>query len=481
MILAAAFLIGLVIRCWNLPSLPAEMWGDVIEHYKLAESILHGHFFLNFQYGGDGPMFSYLAVLITLFKPLSFESLKLTSAIIGALLIPLVYIYTWVLFNKKTIANVSAILAAVGFWGITFSRQAKPYILVPVIVATGLILLIKKRRFLAGLVLGTGMYSQAAYWGGALLWFLNPITLLGGITASVPFWLTIIEHGTRIGSNSYIGEKILGISVVEGLMNFLRNIKLNFSAFWVLGDGSFRHNIPFQPHLDFVTGWLFAVGLVLILWKCLRHKDKKLMLYLIFPLVAMQISSLLDVTTAVRSANMGRMIGVLPMVLAIAAYGFDRMQKWVKPKIWGQILGVILLMLVGGINLWNYFVIYPQTLPNRNVPFGGEIAQFVNKFPTDIPIILVGCCWGDNSQPEPGGIFLRLMPRRNYYYLEENTAQLLTGVIWQRIGVYSEVIVVTRPKNNFLKNNLGGVFRVENEFTIKDKYEIAHVFLLQKN
>jgi hypothetical protein len=76
-------LLYLFIGLYRLSDIPAAIWGDAIEHYYLAENVLHGHLFFNYAYGGDGPIFTYIVVFFTNFYPLSFYGLKLTAVIIG--------------------------------------------------------------------------------------------------------------------------------------------------------------------------------------------------------------------------------------------------------------------------------------------------------------------------------------------------------------------------------------------------------------
>jgi len=60
MILILILLLSLVLRLYLLDTLPGEMWGDVNEHYELAQRILQGKFFYHYDFGGDGPLISYL-------------------------------------------------------------------------------------------------------------------------------------------------------------------------------------------------------------------------------------------------------------------------------------------------------------------------------------------------------------------------------------------------------------------------------------
>src|SRR5947209_5011073 len=60
LVLLAITELALILRLYRLEDLPAAMWGDVIEHYGLADLVLTGHPYLTYYFGGDGPMFSYV-------------------------------------------------------------------------------------------------------------------------------------------------------------------------------------------------------------------------------------------------------------------------------------------------------------------------------------------------------------------------------------------------------------------------------------
>lgn len=410
MVLLLIIALGLLVRIWQIGSLPAEMWGDVITHYQLVHDLLSGHIIINYQFGGDGPLFNYLAAGVTAVYPLSFNSLMLTSDIIGTLLIPAVYFYTQSLFRNKTISRISSFLTAVSFWSLTFSRQGKPYILIPVFTALGLGLLINKRRLMAGVVLGLGTYTQAAYWGFLPFLFFHPITFLSGLIIILPFMTTIIDKSTPLSSGSYIGSKLLSVSFVQFIPKFLDNIKNNFLSFWMSSDLSFRYTILNHPYLDPVSGILFAIGLIIIIYRIINRKSYFLFLYCLLPFVLIQIPSLLDVSTPYSTPNMGRMIGIIPIVFAISAYALYTIVK-------KSYLIILITILIAVTNLYNYFYIYPKTLPEHNTPFGKIIAEYIDSnYPARLPIVLNDCCWGQAGQPEPNGILYRLKSPRPLYY-----------------------------------------------------------------
>jgi hypothetical protein len=256
-------LIGIFLRLLYLDEIPAEMWGDVNEHYFFTQNILNGNF--NFNYwGGDGPMFDYFSALISKFGGLSFYSLKLTTVIIGTLLIVVNYLVAKEYFKNKKIGLIVAFLTAVSFWSLTFSRQAKPYILVPLMTSLSILFYLRKKYFLSGLIIGMGMYTQSSFWGMFFFSFLNWKMFLVAFLLSLKFFFDFyIDKTMLFGQTSYLGEKLVG-SLNQGILTFIggvvRNYLINLRALFYQGDRVFRHNIPLQPHLDLITAIFFVIG-----------------------------------------------------------------------------------------------------------------------------------------------------------------------------------------------------------------------------
>src|SRR6185437_15321974 len=138
-LLLSILLLYIFVALYKLDVIPAEIWGDAISHYNLAENVKHGQFFYNFAFGGDGPIFTYIAVAVSFLIPLSFYSLKFTAVIIGFFFILSMYFLAKEFFKEKTIALLSAFISAVSFWTIVFVRQPHARILVPLFICLTLI------------------------------------------------------------------------------------------------------------------------------------------------------------------------------------------------------------------------------------------------------------------------------------------------------------------------------------------------------
>lgn len=408
---------ALSIRLFRLSSIPGEMWGDVIDHYYLASKILQRHYFLDYEFGGDGPLFSYLAAGVAEIVGLSFDSLKLTGALIGAALVPAVYYYTRTLFNSRSTGYIAAILTAVSFWPIVISRQAKPYILVPVLVALALTFALKRKPVLAGIAVGLGMYAQAAFWGAPFLFLLMPLSLPFAALVALPLIISFVQSpGSILGSQSYLGSKLHVTSTPGGrALSLLENLKNNALSFNFSGDQTFRQNIVGHPHLDVITGVLFLVGLVLALVHTIPTRDRRMLFWFLLPFLVLQIPLLADQVTS-DSPNTGRLACLIPVTMASAAYGFQwlvaKLCRLLSPRVPNSsvvagAMGGAVLALVAVINLNNYFNVYPHGLPNDNTAFDLAIAQNMDQTPHGTTLILVGGGWGEFGQPEPEAVWFR--------------------------------------------------------------------------
>lgn len=428
MILLLIILSSLFVRIYLLDSLPGEMWGDVIEHYKLAQWIQDGHYFLNYKFGGDGPIFSYILALGSFLYGLDFYSMKLTTVIIGTLLTIVIYFLTLEFFKKKEIAYIASFVSTVSFWSLSFSRQAKPHILIPLFVSLIILYILKKKYLLSGTALAIGMFTQASFWTMPITFLTNRKLAFVGLISIIPFLYQSLQlKHVYLANNSFYEEKLalaendLISFTYKVLWNFIENIlSLNLK-----GDNSFRHTISGQPHLDAISGIFFLLGFLLIIIQTISKKDRKFLLYFIFPFFTIQIPSILDVNNPLSVPNMGRMIGILPFVFMSIAYGiytcFNYILKMVKPLSQAKVISTFFLTLVlasiSFISLWKYFFVYPLGLPNKNIPFGKIIASYIKESSIE-KYVVVGCCWGDWGQPEPGSIKYSLRQTKDIKFFE---------------------------------------------------------------
>jgi hypothetical protein len=497
--LALLAALALALRLYRLDDLPAEPWDDVITHATLARDVAGGRFFIGFRFGGDGPVFSYLLALPAKLGGLSFYTMKLATAIAGACLTLATYAYTHALFERRHVALLAAFLSAVSFWSLTWSRQAKPHILVPLLVAVTFTFALRGRGAAAGIALGLGCYTQAGFWGMLAVPFALRATYLAALLVLAPLAVHVLaQPQTYLTGASFFGEKLglaAGFGPADYATRLATNVAANVLAFHVHGDRVFRHNVPGQPHLDPVSGLFFALGVAAVLWRVARNRDWRLLRYGVVPLVVLQVPSVLDVRNPQSLPNMGRMIAILPCVLAVTAYGIvetDRLfrqvalprlrhrrvvspldagrecragrsgpepgisprragrEGWLRPVArWGMRAGPVILLavLIAAINARSYFVVYPRTLPDGNTPFGRTIAGALDAYPLEFVAYVAGCCWGEWRQPEPGSVALSLRRPRAIHFLQpDRPAAAVSCRDLAPAAPGQRVVIVTSPR-----------------------------------
>lgn len=475
------FILVLFVRFYQLDSLPAEMWGDSIEHFKMAREIMQGNFFIGYQFGGDGPMLSYFIAIVSKIFGLSFYSLKLTTVLIGTLVVFTTYFLSQELFKNKSIGLLSGYLTAVGFWSISFSRQTKSYILVALFISLGLYFILKKRKIMAGVILGLGMYTQTAFWGGFFLSLFSPIIFIISIVISLPVWKEIfINKNFVFSGSSYLGEKFSPISqqpILSYLSILLKNLFKNLISFNFQGDHGFRHTISNMPHLDFITGLFFILGFALLLYRIIKNNKVNYFFYLIVPFFIIQIPSILDTANSQSSPNMGRMIGVMPLVYIFSAYGIYSLTMIIKSNLVKKSYLFVVLTTIFISNFYLYFFIYPKGLPNKNIPFGKIIAQNIDKYDDSYQPVVVDCCWGEWGQPEPKAIEFQLKTNKKILFFEADDYQkkFSCNELKKRTEK-KKIILIHDFKNALIKKEIKNCLSVIGRKEIsKNGYQIAEI------
>lgn len=454
-------LVATILRLYALDTIPGEMWGDVIEGYQFTERVLSGDYYFHYEFGGDGPLISYLFAPMAGIFGLEFYTMKLTTVLIGLIMIVVTYYLGKELLGERT-ASIAAFLLAVSKWNILFSRMAKPYILAGLFAVICLFFFQRLIRtgnryygLMTGISLGLGMYTQSAFWGVPIALYLMLILIRGkrswkevlqysGIIAIVfvvllvPFLYDLLHRSDAYFSKtSYIGEKMY----FDSLWNLMRgmgwNLVKNVRALFIFGEVTFRNNPPGTAHLDLVSGIFFLLGAYSL--------RKSLSIWI--PFFFFQIPTLLDINNPYNNPNLGRLQPISTIVFIVVACGIGMATKWIartgRIYQWG-VLGAILLVILL-LNAKAVFIEYPLHLPNQNTPFGRIIARQIDLEPDDTNIVVVGCCWGEWQQPEPGGIVYTMARKRELRF----TRSFVCNDVRQQLTMSgnNRVYLVTDPGN----------------------------------
>lgn len=170
MVLAIAGL-GAALRLYRLDEIPAELTLDQISKFWDVRDVLLGNkapIFFEANQGREG-LFFYLLAGVSQVVGLGHLAMKLTSAWIGILTIPALYLLAKEMTNWE-VGTVAAFLLAASKWHIILSRLGYRAILVPLFVILVILFLVRGLRRghlldygLAGLMLGLGMYSYKSF------------------------------------------------------------------------------------------------------------------------------------------------------------------------------------------------------------------------------------------------------------------------------------------------------------------------------
>lgn len=116
------------------------------------------------------------------------------------------------------------------------------------------------------------------------------------------------------------------------------------------------------------------------------------------------------------------MIGSAFFVYYICSLGiffiYHRLNQMIREKTYQKLFLFSLLFFIFAKNFYDYFFVYPKTLPNQNVAYGKIITDDIKKENKKYLKIVYGCCWGEWGQPEPKSILNYLEDKIDIYYFD---------------------------------------------------------------
>lgn len=314
LLLGLAMAVGALLRLQHLDVVPADIGWDLPYNFTDALSILRGEYRIFFpaNLGREG-LFFYLIALVAKFAPLSHFSIKLTSALVGILTIPVLYLTARRLF-PESVALGAAFLLAINRWHIVLSRAGFRVILLPLFSLLMIYAFVRAlqsyRLFdfgLAGLVLGLGLHTYFPYLfvPGALVAALFLLVLSGrrlpwtsllpllaimlaiALVVYAPLGRYALEHPQEYIARAALQARLLkGDEHRTGLnLSFLMdNLRTTVLMFNVYGDGNSRFNVPAFRHFGFISGVLLVLGTFYALRRW-RHGNNGVLLAFFFVLM----------------------------------------------------------------------------------------------------------------------------------------------------------------------------------------------------
>lgn len=430
--LTTALVLGL--RLVFLDTLQSEIYNDIAIIYRYIGQIQAGAWPTNFVLSA-GPLYHYLVMPVIALTGLNYFGLKLASVIVSLGVLLATYA-----LSRRLVSAFFALLAAgiagVSSWLLIFSRLGNSQILVPLLTTGALWLAVRvvqdgrKRDVIACAVvtaLGLYTYPQSFVLPGVIFATLVCMRVVGhpvrwadlalfvGVTCvcAAPFVWIVLQDLDNF-TTGYVGNKIQAdVNPVEVLV---RNSVNALLALHVRGDAVFRSNPSRLPHLDWVSGVLFLVGV--IFW--LHRQRLRWSPVLLVPFVLLQVPSILVLSQPDEVPSASRTLGVAPLVYILVASGLWLIVQVFYARGWRRAgIGVagLLLVAIVFLNGVRYFHIYISGLPYHNTPVGREIARYANSLAPDTQVYLVGQKW-EAKLPEPWSVQFAMNRPENFYLLE---------------------------------------------------------------
>lgn len=496
--LLVIIVVFLSLSTYQLRELPGEWFGDISILHEEVLDILKNPLDWKFNLSA-GPVYHHLVAILAAVYGTRYETYKVASVLAGIAGLVFMYLLGKELGGER-LGLLTAGVGAVSFWYLVWARLgSSPQSLAPVLTAASGWLGVRwwrtgKWRDLVA----AEMIACLAFWTYPAVYTLPFIPILVGGWKLVStyhvkkrsfkntrrsWWGAVVVLLVALGLfglsikkqpslflKGYIGEKVFGYNQGIGYgvrdLGLIQKTIINFGdqlrMFIDKGDGGFRINVANKPHLDPVCRILFFGGLFWWLWGK-QWRGKRALVLIPFVLLLLPASAPNILPGEIPSA--ARTFGVFPYVAFLVALGIE----WLLGKRgrWGQWGMVGLLLVVGILNVQQYFVVYTQGLPNHNSPYGLYVAEWLDTLPEEVVVKLAGCCWGEAGIAEPKGIYYVMEKQagrenivHDYPFVDE-CSDFKPGV---------EYAVVFDPRDTVLIEKLAGCFDTKVQTGYEDTY-----------
>ncbi len=345
---SAILLLALWLRVYRLAELPPGLHFDegfnATMAYRVMTGIERPIFFTEDM--TEEPMAIYVTALAFALFGETTWTLRLVSALAGLVTVAALYALARALFRARGIATLAALILAILYWHINFSRLGMEPIFIPLMLTFALYFLVRAlqptsshqpddsppqpraRRVhvvLAGVFLAATLYTYKA----ALFVPILFATFI--VVESLANRKFLARHGRDvvvIVSVAILVFAPLGIYLAAHPEQFLErpssvaafdvNVMLDHARkvagmfFW-RGDENPRSNLPGRPALDPFLAFGFIVGVGVCLWRVRQRAARLLLLWL-------GVMSAPSIVTDF-APHFGRTLAVTPALALIVAYG----------------------------------------------------------------------------------------------------------------------------------------------------------------
>jgi 4-amino-4-deoxy-L-arabinose transferase-like glycosyltransferase len=405
LLLALIVAVATCLRLYRLDEIPPGLAGDTAYKGVAANRILAGEhpIFFAESWGGIEPMYMYL--LAALFKLLGSTPLaiKLLSAFIGIVTIPLLHLLVRQLLASRGAGLLASSWLAISYWHVSYSRLGWEIILGPLFVVLTLYFLWRGmarnrwREFVwTGMALGASLYTYQAlrFLPVLILCYLGyrtvvekgfwreygpklALCLLVALVVFAPLGAYFATHADvflrRAGEVSIFNPEKNSQGPLRSL--FESSLRV-LGTYNLRGDPYWRHNLPGRPAFDILTSVLFFVGLAVSVTRYRERSYSLLLLWLV-------ILSLPPILTPPRDVpHFSRSIGALPAACVFPALGVEWIWHWFRTRRPSSGTRVFAAVCVAGVlatsatlTVRDYFVVWAGNPDLRDHYFDGQFVD----------------------------------------------------------------------------------------------------------
>ncbi|MCR4407468.1 MAG: glycosyltransferase family 39 protein [Anaerolineae bacterium] len=419
--LVVILLVAAFFRFYQLGRVPPGFQFDETYNALDALRVLRGEWLMFFPAnGGREPLYTYWqALFVALLGPTAF-ALRLSSAIVGVITVPVTYLLLRTIFPaEKRIAMLTTALLGVSFWHVHFSRYGIRTITLPLLEVLAYVFLWRGlqggrwRNFvLSGIFLSATVYAQPA---GRLIPLVMTAFVLYLALADRPHARRYLSGLLLTGIASFVVFLPLGyyfwrnpwafrghpgdVSIFSPWVNrgdvvrtLLSNTLKIAGMFTCTSDPEWIHGLPGRVAFDPLLAAFFVPGAVVFVHRLLRPSATSAqrapyVLFLLWLVVMLSPSLLTN-----KAPNLSRTTGAIPIPFFIAALGL--LDAWDFARIrWPGLarlgLGAVLVITTG----WTYYD-YFHVLGNRPETYyyydvdKMDVAEYINRHATQSEIFL---------------------------------------------------------------------------------------------
>ncbi len=380
------------LRVWQLDNVPPG-WRDdeLINSLVISQKVLDGDWAVFYpDASGHEALYHALNALTLALLGVNVFGIRLLSAILGTLAIPLIW-----LFGRRLVGRWGALVAAgmlaVSFWSLMYSRFGLRHIQTPFITLltfyffwAGLTVSSERKasRYfgMAGVSMAAGFYTYFAARGLPLIW----LALMGYV------WLAARERWQARWRGMVLGLVVTAVLILplvitlrqqpeaEGRVTELaiplvaarqgdfaplgKHIRITLGMFHANGDDEWLYNIPHRPVFSLPIGVWFWFGVIMAGWQALRpflqrqsanHTALASALLLIWWLAGISPGFL-----SVPPASLGHTILAQPAVFMLAGLPITLAHR--TNRYFAPLLVSVLILVTGIRDLPDYFTNWPQ-------------------------------------------------------------------------------------------------------------------------